>query len=449
MLERLQRLLLGAGVESTPPERVARLIAEREIESERLIAAAQLLIGCVWTALYILAPKTFAVERTFAPVPVALVLYIGFSLLRLMLLRRAFAPPWFLALSVFFDMALLMGLIWSFHLQYGQPAAFYLKAPTLLYVFIFVALRGLRFSAGYVLLAGGTAALGWLALLQYALLTSEAPGMSITNDYVAYMTSAKVLIGAEFDKIIAILLTTAILALALMRARRLLVAAVSEEAAHRDLERFFAPEIANHITHAEDRILPGRGEMREAAVLVTDIRGFTRLAMTSDPDQLMAILAEYQRRMVSVIQAHGGSIDKFLGDGILATFGVSDASETTAADALYSLEALLQEAEDWRAARRARGLTPLEIGFAVAVGPVVFGAVGDDSRLEFTVIGEPVNLAAKLEKQNKVEGARAMTTAETLARAEAEGFRPALPPEHLPARTVEGVESPVDLVVLA
>ncbi len=184
MIERLRRVLLGTGLEAAPPARVARLIAAREIESERLIAGAQLLIGCIWSALYALAPKTFTAEQTFAPVPVALGLYIGFSLLRLILLRRDFAPAWFVALSVFFDMSLLMGLIWSFHLQYGQPAAFYLKAPTLLYVFIFVALRALRFSAGYVLLAGGSAALGWLLLLNYALISSTAPGMGITNDYV-------------------------------------------------------------------------------------------------------------------------------------------------------------------------------------------------------------------------------------------------------------------------
>ncbi len=448
MIERLRRVLLGTGLEAAPPARVARLIAAREIESERLIAGAQLLIGCIWSALYALAPKTFTAEQPFAPVPVALGLYIGFSMLRLILLRRDFAPAWFVALSVFFDMSLLMGLIWSFHLQYGQPAAFYLKAPTLLYVFIFVALRALRFSAGYVLLAGGSAALGWLVLLNYALISSTAPGMGITDDYVLYMTSAMVLIGAEFDKIITILLTTAILALALMRARRLLVASVAEEVAHRDLERFFAPEIADRITAAEAPIRPGRGELREAAVLVTDVRGFTHLAMSSDPDALMVLLAEYQHRMVGVIQAHGGSIDKFLGDGILATFGAVWPSPTASADALRAVDALVREADDWARARQAQGLAPLAIGFAVAAGPVVFGAVGEESRLEFTVIGEPVNLAAKLEKQNKQESATALTTAATLARAQAEGYRPERPPEPRPGRAVEGLGEPVDLVVL-
>ena len=79
--------------------------------------------------------------------PYALAAYFGFTVLRLGLAYRGRLPGWLLSLSVVIDMALLMGLIWSFHLQYHQPPSFYLKAPTLLYVFIFIALRALRFEA--------------------------------------------------------------------------------------------------------------------------------------------------------------------------------------------------------------------------------------------------------------------------------------------------------------
>jgi adenylate cyclase len=440
---------LGAEVRGRLPARVERIIAAREVEAERLIGWAQLVIGLTWTALYIASPKTFEADETFAPVPVALGLYLAFTCLRLMLVYRGFTPAWFLGLSVFFDMALLLGLIWSFHLQYGQPAAFYLKAPTLLYVFIFIALRALRFSARYVLLAGTLAALGWFGLLHYALLTSEAPNMGVTRDYVSYMTSSMILLGAEFDKIIAILLSTAILAIAILRARRLLVASVVEGAAHRDLSRFFAPEIADQITRSEDRIQPGEGEVRDAAILICDVRGFTQIAMTMAPNALMALLADYEARMVAVIQRHGGSIDKFLGDGVMATFGAAAPTKSYAADALRAIHDLAATAEAWADERRAGGEIALKIGFAAAAGRVVFGAVGDPSRLEFTVIGEPVNLAAKIEKQNKVEAVTALTTAETLRLAEAQGFEPPATLEHRPARDVEGLEAPVDLVVLA
>jgi len=100
-------------------------------------------------------------------------------------------------------MMLLFGLIWCFHIQYGQPPAFYLKAPTLLYVFIFIALRALRFEARYVLISGFAAAAGWLALVVYAA-AFDPRGMAVTRNYVEYMTSARILWGAEIDKVIAI-----------------------------------------------------------------------------------------------------------------------------------------------------------------------------------------------------------------------------------------------------
>ena len=118
-------------------------------------------------------------------------------------------PAWFLTLSVAADLTLLMMLIWSFHIQYDQPASFYLKAPTLLYVFIFIALRALRFETRFVLLAGLFSALGWLALVFYVVSIDPQDNM-ITRDYVAYMTSNTILLGAEFDKVISILMVTGI-----------------------------------------------------------------------------------------------------------------------------------------------------------------------------------------------------------------------------------------------
>ncbi len=438
----------GRPNERALPPRVAAAIRGHQLQSEILIAWAQLLVGATWAGLYALAPKTAGATSMIEPVPFALGLYLAFSILRLILAYRGFAAAWFLALSVLVDMSILMALIWSFHIQYEQPAAFYLKAPTLLYVFIFIALRALRFSAGFVLLAGAAAATGWLLMLYYALATSTAPNMGVTRDYVAYMTSNHILIGAEFDKVITILLSTAILAIALWRARRLLVQSVVEGQAHQDLERFFAPEIAHQIVSAEHRIQAGQGEIRQAAVLVCDIRGFTPLAMGMDPADLMALLADYQGRMVSVIQAHGGSIDKFMGDGIMATFGAALPTETFAADALRCVAALGAAAKDWHEQRKRNGQLALDIGFAVSAGPLIFGAVGDAERLEFTVIGEPVNLAAKLENANKAEAVTALSTSETLALAQAQGYQPQQFLQHRPARPVAGTGAPVDLVVL-
>ena len=445
MFERAERLLFGERPRGRFPERVRQAVEEQQANSEVLIAWMQFIVVLVFGALYVAAPKAFSEDVSFAPVPWVLGGFIGFSIIRLLLIRRGFQPRWFLALAVIADTALLMVLIWSFHLQYEQPAAFYLKAPTLLYVFIFIALRSLRFDPWFVLLAGACAAFGWLALLGYSVWSDEGGDM-ITRDFVEYVQANKILIGAEFDKVISITVTTLILAVSIVRARRLMIRSVTEQAAVRDLSRFFAPEVAQAITASDKRIQPGTGEARTAGVLMCDIGGFTGMAAAMGPNDLIALLTEYESRLVPVIRRNGGSVDKFLGDGIMATFGAVLPTETFAADAMRAVEDLMEAAATWRREREAAGLAPVDVRFAVAVGPVVFGAVGDVSRLEYTVIGEPVNIAAKLEKHAKVETCGALTTVAALKLGEAQGYRPRVSLDHRQARPVDGLEKPVDIV---
>ena len=149
----LKRFLFDSERE-TLPERVRETIREQQDRRAILIGWAQLAVVATFGTLYLLAPKTFSDDMTFAPVPWALAIYIGLTVVRLVWGSRRRLPTWSLMLSVMFDMGLLMVLIWSFHLQYRQPPSFYLKAPTLLYVFIFIALRALYFEYQFVAVAG-------------------------------------------------------------------------------------------------------------------------------------------------------------------------------------------------------------------------------------------------------------------------------------------------------
>jgi adenylate cyclase len=437
--------LPGARFESTKlPERVQEAIRSEQDRSENLIGWIQLAVILTFATLYFVSPKTAGPERYITVSAIGI--YFVLTVLRLIMSHLFSFPPWMLAFSVLFDMMLLFGLIWSFHVQYGQPPSFYLKAPTLLYVFIFIALRALRFEARFVLLAGGMAVLGWLALVAYALWGTGTE--MITRDYIHYMTANSILIGAEFDKIMSILVVTAILAAAVIRSRRLLERTVSEGFAVRDLSRFFAPEIAARITAQGQDIVAGAGEARDAAILNIDVRNFTHLAHELPPNSVMQMLAEYQSCMVPIIHRHGGVIDKFIGDGIMATFGAAVANDTYAADALRAMDELMAEAKRWSIGARAGGGAALTVNGAVAAGRIVFGAVGDRSRLEYTVIGDAVNLSAKLVKHNKVLASKAVTTAETYALALAQGYAPPASHQRAPASLVAGVPDPVDLVIL-
>jgi adenylate cyclase len=277
---------------------------------------------------------------------------------------------------------------------------------------------------------------------------SDPGDTMITRNYVTYLTSNAILLGAEFDKIISILVVTAIIAVAIHRARGLLVRAVAEQTAARELSRFFDSGVARRIARSEESITAGSGEARNAAIVNLDMRGFTALAEERSPDEVMAVLADYQSRMVPVLQEHGGSIDKFMGDGIMATFGAAQQSETYAADALRAIEAAMKAAEAWELEAQQAGRSVPRINAAAAHGRVVFGAVGDENRLEYTVIGDAVNLSAKLEKHNKVEKARALVTAELYELALQQGYQAPGAPDRRAARKVAGVAQPLDLVVV-
>ncbi len=440
---RLVRLLAPEGDRRLPPA-VAAEVARAQDRSEIVTSLVQLAAVAFFAVFYALTPKAFPPDVPFEPVPVALALYAAFTLHRLARACRGRLGPVFLALSVLMDVAVLLTTIWSFHLQYAAPPAISLEAPTLMYLFILIALRALRLEPRWVVLTGLAGAAGWLALVAYVL---ADPRTEVTHSFLDHALGGRVLLGAEVDRVVSILVTTAILALALRRGRALLVRAAAERHASIAMGRFFAPEVAARI-RAHEALRPGLAELRRAAVMVVDLRGFTALARALPPSEVMALLADYQGRIVPVVRAHGGTIDKFMGDGILASFGAVRPRADPAVGAMTAVEAVLAEGERWRRQRAARGLPAPAVVVTAAAGEVLFGTVGDVERLEYTVIGPPMDLAAKLEKHAKVERARAVVPADLAARARAGGWRPALAWAMRPARRVAGLQGTLDLAVV-
>src|SRR5918994_773266 len=137
------REALGVEPVSNLPAQTIATIARQDAASEVLVRLIQLGIVILFSALYAVSPKTDA-GTAFSPVPYVLASYFVVTLVALGWTLRFGLPNWAVYCSIGIDIVLLMTLIWSFHVQYGQPASFYLKAPTLLYVFIFIALRALR-----------------------------------------------------------------------------------------------------------------------------------------------------------------------------------------------------------------------------------------------------------------------------------------------------------------
>jgi len=428
------------------PERIQVSLRQRERANEIVVRIIQLAIVIMFSILYSLAAKT-GQAADFQPVPYVLAGYIVLSLIGLIWSMKAELPSWSVYCSILFDFALLYSLMISFHIQYEQPASFILKAPTLLYVFIFIALRALRLEWKYVAAAGIAGAIGWVLVVLYVT-NYEPENTMITRSYVQYLTSNSILIGAEVDKIISILAVTGILTLVVNGSSNLLVTAITEQVAAQDFSRFFDKRVAQDIRSSQKVLEAGEGERRSTAVINIDIRGFSVMAANREPSEVMQILSTYQGRVVPILQEHGAIIDKFMGDGIMATIGIDDADMPFSRKSVEAAEAVLLDSKKWLAEEPAladAGVT--DIGIGIACGSVAFGAVGQGDRLEMTVIGSPVNTSAKLEKHNKVLNSDCIISRKTWDNAVKEGYEPKLEAEFLDTM-VDGIEGSKSIVVL-
>ncbi|NQW01919.1 MAG: adenylate/guanylate cyclase domain-containing protein [Rhodospirillales bacterium] len=409
MLNNISRFVFGEKTPGHLPERVQENIARQQQESEKLIGWVQLALVATFSTLYALSPKTGGLTM-FQPVPWAISLYFLFTMIRLVAAYKNYLPGWLLIWSVVMDMGLLMFLIWSFHIQYEQPASFYLKAPTVMYVFIFIAIRALRFEPKYIMWAGMAAVFGWAGMVGYVVVADPNDPM-ITRDYVDYLTSNAVLVGAEIDKILSMIAVTLVLCVAVIRGQRILNRAVLDASAAKDLSRFVSREVAERITSADHAIQPGDGESRIATVVFTDIEGFSTVSEKLSPQQLARTLNAYFEATSKIIDAHGGVITQFQGDLMLITFNAVTRDDNHAVNAMKTAIGI----RDLCAHQSFGDGGRLPTRCGVNTGEIVVGAIGSTDRLSFTVHGDQVNIAARLEQLNKQYGSYILAGENTVA----------------------------------
>jgi adenylate cyclase len=207
------------------------------------------------------------------------------------------------------------------------------------------------------------------------------------------------------------------------------------------MSRYMAKEVVDRLLASGDEMLKGSSHV--ATVLFSDIRQFTMLTEAMSPQQTVAMLNEYFSEMVEVVLRHGGMLDKYIGDALMAIFGApvedvgdADRALTVATDMIRALEHL-------NARRVAEGLAAIDIGIGLATGEVLAGSVGSVKRMEYTVIGDTVNLAARLESANKHYGSRVLISGPT-----AEALSTPVILRRLDVLQVKGKSRPTDVYEL-
>lgn len=180
------------------------------------------------------------------------------------------------------------------------------------------------------------------------------------------------------------------------RLRSLPLRRAASERARTNLARHFSPNMVEALAATDEPF--GSVRRENVAVLFADIVDFSGQSEQQAPERVIAMLREFHGRMAQVVFEHGGTLDKFLGDGLMATFGTPQTADDDAPRALACARAMQVALEKWNVARAQAGESPVRVGVGVHFGPVVMGDVGDEQRLEYAVIGDTVNIASRLER---------------------------------------------------
>ncbi len=162
--------------------------------------------------------------------------------------------------------------------------------------------------------------------------------------------------------------------------------------------KFHNKEIAEKLLSGEIKL---GGERKEATIFFSDVRGFTALSESLQPEQVVEMLNEYFTRMVAIIRSRGGVVDKYVGDAIMALWGVPLSSHDDTRNALMACLAMRTELVKLNEIRLSRGQPILKIGMGLNIGPVIAGNIGSNEKMEYTVIGDAVNLASRIESMTK------------------------------------------------
>lgn len=214
----------------------------------------------------------------------------------------------------------------------------------------------------------------------------------------------------------------------------------------RDRERIrnlFGVYLSSEVSRA---ILDGgvslEGEARNVSILFCDIRNFTRFCAQRTPKQIVERLNHFFSQMAGAISAQGGSINKFLGDGFMAVFGAPAPQADHARRAVQAALQMEAELADFNAQLRERAESDVEFGIGIDSGEVIAGNVGSKDRLEYTVIGDPVNRSSRIEQLNKSLGTRMLVSERTYRSSGLDNGR-ALPPV-----TVKGIDEPLQVFAI-
>ncbi len=333
-----------------------------------------------------------------------LILYGGMMLYELVLrlrigrlLLRSKLPTWLFRYSnVLLETSVPSATMLLLIAAMGPMQAMASATPMLYPLFIFMATLYLDFWV--CVFSGAVAAIQFL-LIALVYIGDEAPmaGLEMLTDPSAYIVKTALLLASGF--------LAGFLTISLRRQmQESVLNAQQRDHAVSIFGQHVSPEIAQRLLHQN---LDAAGELREACVMFLDIRGFSRIAAEKTPREVMSYLNTLFGELIDVVNSHRGIVNKFLGDGFMAVFGAPADDEEKIPHALHAAVEILRRVE---ALNRTGSIPLTQVGIGLHSGNLVTGNVGTSRRKEYTLVGETVNLAARIEQATKQFDARLLVS---------------------------------------
>lgn len=331
-----------------------------------------------------------------------------------------------------------------------------LRAPGFLYLGVFLVAMALSYKpilvvwTGIATIATWVAGYGWVLSLPDTVFFSSRQvldkGLSIDEVLATILNPNAVGQARLSNQIVFLVLVTAILTVTVWRSRRLVHKQVAAEAQRSSLSRYFSPNIVRELSSNGDALQ--RPKVQPVAVLFADIVGFTSISERLDPEALVGLLRTFHSKMARAALAHDGTVDKFIGDAIMVHFGTPHRQGDDPVRALACARDMIDEIERWNEVRQVAHEHPMKVGIGIHYGDVIVGNIGDEKRLEYTVLGDAVNVASRLEHLTREVGARLVVSNELITAAEECGSDPlSIIPDlrRDQTRTVRGRTRPVEV----
>lgn len=304
---------------------------------------------------------------------------------------------------------ILLALILSFDNPIDPseiPAAIALDGSRAAYFFIFLLQAAFSLRprlvvwCGLCIVAARTGLLLWITSQPGVFTNLALPEQTMEALLEARQDPNFVFLGFWATDILVTLILAAGLAVVVRRYRRLLESQLVAERTRASLSRYFSPNVVDHLS-ASDQSL-ATVQQQDVAVLFADIMGFTELCESASPETVVALLREYHNRLGQTVFDNEGTLDKYIGDGLMATFGTPQPRSGDARNALQCATEMIAALDEWNAERLAAGEQPVRVGIGVHYGSVIAGDIGNERRLEYSVIGDTVNIASRLEQLTRI-----------------------------------------------